>query len=100
MAIRGTVSRMLCSCSEDAKTFFAAITVLLLYGSFLAEPRSIPSKSMFPTFDVGDRILAERVRTNPCLLEFPLMQEIGYSSGDVFIKRVVAKAGDCVEVSS
>lgn len=57
----GWLNRWIDSRSPETKTVFAALAVPLLYGSRLAEPRAIPSKSMYPTFDVGDRILAEKV---------------------------------------
>ncbi|PIA52377.1 hypothetical protein AQUCO_01000325v1 [Aquilegia coerulea] len=101
------LSKVASFCAEDGKALFTAMTVKLLYNSYLAEPRSIPSLSMYPTLDVGDRILAEKVSyffkkpdvADIVIFKAPqILLENGFNSGDVFIKRIVATEGDYVEV--
>ncbi|XP_078428995.1 chloroplast processing peptidase-like isoform X2 [Wolffia australiana] len=70
----------------EARAALVAAAISLAFRFVLAEPRSIPSLSMYPTLDVGDRIVAEK--------------DLGYSEQEVFIKRVVAMAGDVVEVTN
>ncbi|KAH7284021.1 hypothetical protein KP509_34G036100 [Ceratopteris richardii] len=81
--------------------------VSTMFKWFIAELRFIPSKSMFPTFEIGDRIIAEKVSylfKDPEINDIVLfnvpdsLQKFGCIPGSVFIKRVVAKAGDYVEI--
>ncbi|CAM8943879.1 unnamed protein product [Rhodiola kirilowii] len=61
---------------------------------------------MAPTLDIGDRIMAEKVSylfrkpdVSDIVIIFSILHEVGCCRpGEEFIKRVVAKAGDIVEV--
>ena len=83
--------------------FFLAIRIAIV------EPRYIPSLSMFPTFDINDQLAVEKVskwlhppdRLDVVVFDPPppfweLTQRA--PDGEAVIKRVVAVAGDTVEV--
>ena len=63
---------------------------------------------MFPTFDIGDRLICEKISyrfkkapsIGDIIIFHPVeeLQKAGYGAREVFIKRVIARAGDTVEV--
>jgi signal peptidase I len=85
-----------------------ALCLALLIRTFIAEPRYIPSESMFPTLDVGDRLVIEKVsyRFHPPqkgeIIVFqpsPELQRRGYSPDQAFIKRVIGQPGETVSIA-
>ncbi len=78
----------------------AAFLLALLIQLFVLKPFVIPSESMEPTLDLGDRVLVNRLvylfrepeRGDVIVFDPPI------ESDEPFIKRVVAVAGDTVAV--
>jgi len=92
---------------ENLRILAIAVLLALMTRLFIAEPRFIPSDSMIPTLQVGDRLVIEKVsryfhppRSGEIIVfEAPAqLRSQGYNNGEVFIKRVIAQAGQQVQV--
>jgi signal peptidase I len=92
---------------ENAQTFLIAIILAILIRIFVAEPRFIPSDSMVPTLQVGDRLVVEKLTyytrspQRGDIVVFdppPQLQSQGYAKDQAFIKRVIATSGQTVAV--
>ena len=92
---------------ENGTTIAIALLISLIVRVFIAEPRYIPSESMFPTLEIGDRLVVEKVsyrlgeihRGDIVVFQPPpQLQQQGYHANQAFIKRAIALAGDTVAV--
>ncbi len=96
-----------------AATFMLPILAALVFRSFVAEAAVIPSGSMIPTLQVGDRVVMSKLPFGIKVPLLPLKLVEGRQpmrgevvifmnprdpSGDDLVKRVVGLGGDRVEV--
>jgi signal peptidase I len=93
---------------ETIQILVLALALAFVIRTFVAEPRYIPSESMLPTLEVGDRALVEKLSyyTHPpqrgdivVFIPPPQLQEQGYGVDQAFIKRVIGLPGDTVAVT-
>jgi signal peptidase I len=92
---------------ENLRVIAIALVIALIIRTFIAEPRYIPSDSMLPTLEQGDRLVVEKVsyyfqppQTGDIVVfEPPLTLQVqGYQREQAFIKRVIATEGDTIAV--
>lgn len=86
------------------KTILSAVILSLLLRTFVVEARWIPSESMVPTFQVGDRLLVEKLTRK--VGEFHRGEIIVFdpppASGlnEPLIKRIIGLPGDVIRVQN
>ncbi len=94
---------------ENLQIIIVALVLAVVIRTFIAEPRYIPSDSMLPTLEQGDRLVVEKIsyylhppqRGDIVVFEPPTQLQLqGYEKEQAFIKRVIGKSGDTVAVSN
>ena len=97
------------STKENGTTVLIALVLAFLIRVFIAEPRYIPSESMFPTLETGDRLVVEKVgykfhepdRGDIVVFQPPnKLRILGYEKNQAFIKRAIATEGETVAVKN
>lgn len=92
---------------ENLHLLVIALCLALLIRMFVAEPRYIPSDSMLPTLEMGDRLVVEKISyrfhppaTGDIIVFDPpqKLQVLGYAKDQAFIKRVIGEPGQIVSI--
>jgi signal peptidase I len=94
---------------ENVRIVAIALVIAFIIRTFIAEPRYIPSDSMLPTLEQGDRLVVEKVSYHfhapqigdIIVFEPPLTLQVqGYQKEQAFIKRIIATAGDTIAIAN
>ena len=94
---------------ENVQAVLIALVIAFLLRTFIAEPRYIPSDSMVPTLQQGDRLVVEKVSSHfrppqrGDIVVFeppPQLQMQGYSREQAFIKRIIGEPGQTIAVTN
>ena len=92
---------------DNLQIIAIALALAFLIRAFVAEPRYIPSDSMLPTLEVGDRVVVEKISylfRPPApgeIIVFNPPQQLqiqGYDPDQAFIKRVIGTPGKTVAI--
>lgn len=93
---------------ENLQLIVIALCLALLLRTFVAEPRYIPSDSMLPTLEMGDRLVVEKISyrfhppaTGDIIVFDPpeKLQILGYAKDQAFIKRIIGEPGQTVSIA-
>jgi len=97
------------SLRENLILITIALVLAFFIRTFIAEPRYIPSDSMLPTLETGDRLVIEKISyrfTSPKFGDIvvfqppPELQRRGYSQDQAFIKRIIGTPGDTLKIDN
>lgn len=94
---------------ENLQLVVLALCLALLIRTLVAEPRYIPSDSMLPTLEMGDRLVVEKISSrfrSPMTGDIvvfdppPQLQILGYAKDQAFIKRIIGEPGQIVSIAN
>lgn len=88
---------------EYIETFVVALGLAFIVRGTIAEARFIPSESMLPSLEIGDRLIVEKISyrfgtpKRGDIVVFNPPPEAG-SNGNAFIKRVIGLPGESLDI--
>jgi len=92
---------------ETIRIFVVALAIALFLRTFIVEPRFIPSGSMEPTLQVGDRILVDKIsqqwqapERGDILIFYPPKSPAIEDNTKAYIKRLIGIEGDRIAVKN